>query len=346
MDLGDERALRLDIFDALRALVEERGGSVTRADLLDFQAGDFAIQLIDRNRGIRNPKILASTLSIMSKPDSPYDDAIVGESLFSYSYREGPIDAGDNVKLRRAADTQLPLILLRWIKVGDDIRYLPVFPVYVVADDPANRRILLALDESLRDVSDPQHLTETERRYVQRVTKQRLHQPQFRSRVLLAYRNRCAVCRLGRAQLLEAAHIIGDKEVHGIADIPNGLSLCKIHHAAYDQNLMGISPDCRVHIGPALAQADNEGPILKFGLKGMSDVRLTLPDKKSLHPARDRLAERFEQFQKGDIAFPTTGSGSYGLANVDFQKTTPVTIGTNFPLVDFTSADTRSADAK
>lgn len=325
-------------------MVEERGGSVTRADLFDFRVGDLPIQLIDRNRGIRNPKTFASTLSIMSKPDSPYVDAIVGDSLFSYAYRDGSIDAGDNVKLRKSADTQLPLILLRWIKVGDAIRYLPIFPVYAVADDPENRRILLALDESLRDVSDPQHLSETERRYVQRVTKQRLHQPQFRSRVLLAYKNRCAVCRLGRPQLLEAAHIIGDTEVHGIADIPNGLSLCRIHHAAYDRNLMGISPDCRVHIGPVLAAADNEGPILKFGLKGMSHVRLTLPDKKALHPAPDRLAERFEQFLSGESTPHPTQLGSEQLANVDVQKTASVLIGPQFPLTDVTSTEARSAE--
>lgn len=309
--------------------MEERGGSVTRADLLDFRVNNVGIQLIDRNRGIRNPQIFSSTLSIMSKPDSPYDDAIVGDSLFSYAYRDGPIDAGDNVKLRKSADTQLPLILLRWIKVGGDIRYLPIFPVYVVADDPANRRILLALDESVRDVSDPQHLTATERRYVQRMTEQRLHQPQFRSRVLLAYKNRCAVCRLGRPQLLEAAHIIGDKEEHGIADIPNGLSLCRIHHTAYDRNLMGISPDCRVHIGPALAAAHNEGPILKFGLKGMAGVRLTLPDRKSLHPAPERLAKRFDQFL-------ATGSAPRSLSTsgvrIDVQKVSSIPLESTFPL--------------
>ncbi|WP_084759969.1 HNH endonuclease [Nocardia mangyaensis] len=326
MDLEDEWALRRDIFDVLRELVDARGGAVTRADLLEFRAGTYAIQLVDRNRGIRNPQVLASTLSIMSKPDSPYADEEVGDSLFSYAYREGPIDAGDNVKLRRSALTKLPLILLRWIKVGTEIRYLPVFPVYVVADDPANRRVLIALDESLRQVSDPQHLTETERRYVQRMTSQRLHQPQFRSRVLMAYGNRCAVCRLGRPQLLEAAHIIGDKKAHGIADIPNGLSLCSIHHAAYDRNMIGISPDYRVHIGPTLAEADNEGPILEFGFKGLNNVLLTLPDKKRFHPAGDRLAERFQEFLTGTThAHPTAP----GAIKPDFQRITPVTMGTD-----------------
>ncbi|MFD4438374.1 hypothetical protein ACFWPK_01195 [Nocardia sp. NPDC058519] len=106
MDLGDERALRSDIFFALRRLVEERGGSVTRADLLEFQVGDYPIQLVDRNRGIRNPKGFASTLSIMSKPGSPYEDEVVGDSLFTYDYREGPIDVGDNIKLRKSAETE------------------------------------------------------------------------------------------------------------------------------------------------------------------------------------------------------------------------------------------------
>ncbi|MFE5477772.1 HNH endonuclease [Nocardia sp. NPDC056541] len=321
MGHGDEYAFRSKIFHALRQLVDERGGFVTRADLLEFKVGDDPIQLVDRNRGIRNPKGLASTLSIMSKPGSPYEDEVVGDSLFTYDYREGPIDVGDNIKLRKSAETELPLILLRWIKVGPDIRYLPIFPVYVVADDPTNRRVLLALDESLRGVSDPQHLTQTERRYVQRITNQRLHQPQFRSRVLMAYGNRCAVCRLGRPQLLEAAHIISDGKEHGIADIPNGLSLCKIHHAAYDRNLMGISDDYRVHIGSVLAKADDEGPILEFGLQGMDDVHLTLPDKKAFYPAPERLAERFSEFVNGDKAFR--------VGKVDFQRTEPIVVGSH-----------------
>ncbi|MEV0768105.1 HNH endonuclease [Nocardia salmonicida] len=325
MDLGDEHTFRSKIFQALRQLVDERGGFVTRADLWDFKVGDEPIQLVDRNRGIRNPQGFASTLSIMSKPGSPYEDEVVGDSLFTYDYREGPIDVGDNIKLRKSAETELPLILLRWMKVGADIRYLPIFPVYVVADDPTNRRVLLAIDESLRGVSDPQHLSATERRYVQRMTNQRLHQPQFRSRVLMAYGNRCAVCRLARPQLLEAAHIISDGKEHGIADIPNGLSLCKIHHSAYDRNLMGISSDYRVHIGSVLAKADDEGPILKFGLQDMDDVQLTLPTKKVFYPAPERLAERFSEFMNGDKAFR--------VGRVDFQRIEPVIAGSGLGTV-------------
>lgn len=298
MDLREELALRLAIFDELERVTSGKGGVLTRADLWDFHVGDQQIQLVDRNRGIRNPRNMASTLSILSKPGSPYADEIVGESLFGYDYREGPIDSGDNVKLRRAFETQLPLILLRWIDV-DAIRYVPIFPVYVVADDPAGRRVVLAIDERLKDVKDPLHLTQIERRYAQRLTKQRLHQPQFRSRVLMAYKSRCTVCRLGRPQLLEAAHIVADSKSHGNADINNGLSLCKIHHSAYDQNLVGISPDFEVRIGPELMSADDEGPVLRYGLQGLDRSTLTLPLKTRFHPSRDNLAERFAEFQKG-----------------------------------------------
>ena len=43
----------------------------------------------------------------------------------------------------------------------------------------------------------------------------RVHQARFRGRVLPAYGERCAICRLKESRLLDAAHIAGDLEVHG-----------------------------------------------------------------------------------------------------------------------------------
>lgn len=315
MDLDAELALRAEIFSTLDQLVAARGGALTRAELFDFQLRGQQLPLVDRNRGIRNPAQLMSTLSIMTKPDSEYSDEVVGESLHSYAYTKGPIDKGDNVKLRHSVKTRLPMILLQWINV-DGIRYIPVYPVYAINDDPVNRRIILALDEKLLDVEDSMHLSKVEKRYAQRIADQRLHQPQFRSQVLFAYKQRCAVCRLGRPELLEAAHIISDKKSHGTAEIPNGLSLCRIHHAAFDCNLVGFSPDLRVHVGPALMEAENEGPILKFALKGLHNSKLFVPIKKKYKPSEDRLAERFEEFLS-DKAAPK-------LANMDFARTEPV----------------------
>ena len=56
------------------------------------------------------------------------------------------------------------------------------------------------------------------------------------------------------------AHIVPDTEQLGIPTTPNGLALCKIHHAAYDQNMLGVSPDYRVVINrEVLAEVD--GPM-------------------------------------------------------------------------------------
>ena len=56
------------------------------------------------------------------------------------------------------------------------------------------------------------------------------------------------MCALRHAQLLDAAHIVPDREEHGIAAARNGLALCKIHHAAYDSFVLGIGPDLVVEI--------------------------------------------------------------------------------------------------
>ncbi len=249
----------------------------------------------------------------MSTPNGPYSDEVVGESLHSYAYTVGDINKGDNRKLRRSVETRLPMIFLQWIDV-DGIRYVPIYPVYAIQDDPENRKIIIALDKKLLDVADPLHLSPVEKRYAQRVTEQRLHQPQFRSQVLIAYKKRCAVCRLARPELLEAAHIIADKKLHGSAEIANGLSLCRIHHAAFDTNLIGFSPDLRVHVGATLRAAENEGPILKFALRGLQSAELMVPETEQYRPSPERLAERFEEFR---TAQPLTKVANMDVASVE-----------------------------
>lgn len=245
MNLDEERALREQIMHALTtAIANSPDGSLSRDALSAFDVDGQPLRLIDRNRGIWNPRTLQATLSIVSSPDGPYADEALAGGLFRYDYRAGS-DAGDNTKLRRSHELDLPIILLRKIATGS---YVPVFPVYVVADDRRNRQVYIALDESLRFLRDPLHPTPDERRYSQRVARQRLHQPAFRAKVLRAYEVRCAVCTLRHGNLLDAAHIIADINDTGTPVVPNGLSLCKIHHAAYDANLLGISADYDIHI--------------------------------------------------------------------------------------------------
>src|SRR5215203_462759 len=74
--------------------------------------------------------------------------------------------------------------------------------------------------------------------------------------------------------------------------IVNGLSLSKIHHAAYDANLIGVDPDGAVHVSDRLLSL-HDGPMLEQGLKGMKGRRLRPPLRGEDCPDRDRLAIRF-----------------------------------------------------
>jgi putative restriction endonuclease len=234
-----------------------------------------------------------SALSINTSANSPYDDETVPEGFF-YAYRAGAPDQPDNRALRAARMSQAPLVYFVATRPG---WYKPIYPVYVVEDDLIARRVLVSpgrmvgpLDEQEpMPVEDP-----LERKYAVRETRVRLHQARFRGRVLVAYSSLCAICRLKESRLLDAAHIAGDLEENGEPIIPNGLSLCSIHHRAFDQDLVGVSPDYEVHVAKRLLE-DDDGPMLEL-LKGFHAKSITVPSRPAWRPDRMRLAKRFERF--------------------------------------------------
>jgi len=137
-----------------------------------------------------------------------------------------------------------------------------------------------------------------ERRYALREVKARLHQASFRDAVLAAYGGRCAISRLPEPRLLDAAHIVMDADEQlGQPIVSNGLPLTKIHHAAFDANLIGIDADFRIHVADRLLDI-HDGPFLEQGLKTIAGSLIQLPRRREDHPDRDRLALRFEQFRK------------------------------------------------
>lgn len=271
----------------LAELMAASGGVVTRAQLEAFTYRGEPLKLIDQSRGIRNPRELVATLSILSQPKGPYDDVETADGLLRYAYRAGDPDGGDNRKLRRAADLGLPLVLLQGLSAGV---FVPTFPVYVVADDPVGRFVEIAVDEDLRYLPR----TADTREYAERLTRLRLHQPVFRARVLRAYERTCAICRLKHVDLLDAAHILSDAD-GGQPVVSNGLSLCKIHHAAYDRGILGVRADYVVQVR-ADVLLEEDGPMLKHGIQAVHDVRLTLPSRIADLPDRDLLAQRFAAF--------------------------------------------------
>ncbi|GAA4129677.1 HNH endonuclease [Nocardioides fonticola] len=295
-DLSLELAKRYALMNALGT--EFARSAVLTSEWLgrvDFGFGPERIK--DVGKGIWNPRSYAGTLTIVSDPYSEYDDGDHGDSLYRYSYERRPRgqdpQGGSNIKLRMAMDLGLPIVMLR--KVADG-RFVPVMPVYVVKEEPEHRRFLLALDEGLRFLPDPSHLTDDQRRYAERVVRQRLHQPEFRSRVLSAYEIRCAVCDLRKAPLLDAAHITADSVDDGLSVVANGMALCKIHHAAYDENILGISPDYVVHINREILD-EVDGPMLRYGLQEMDRRGIWTPRSSSERPDKARLSARFEEFK-------------------------------------------------
>jgi putative restriction endonuclease len=137
-----------------------------------------------------------------------------------------------------------------------------------------------------------------ERRYTVREVKARLHPPSFRDAVLATYRGRCAISRLPEPRLLDAAHIVVDAhEQLGQPIVTNGLPLSRIHHAAFDANLIGIDPDFRIHVSDRLLEI-HDGPFLELGLKGIAGQVIQLLRRSEDRPDRDRLARRFEEFKK------------------------------------------------
>jgi putative restriction endonuclease len=194
-------------------------------------------------------------------------------------------------------ELQSPLVHFEGLEPG---LYFARYPVYIVGDDPGALTFHVLADELASPRSDlllGERSDDARRKYVTRLTVQRLHQARFRVQVLRAYQNSCTVCGLRHRPLLDAAHILPDKDPRSVPIVPNGLGLCKLHHAALDANIIGIRPDLVVEVRADVLQ-EIDGPMLEHGLQEMSGRRITIPRRADQHPRQAFLAERFELFKE------------------------------------------------
>ena len=278
------------------------GGTVpiTREQLAnDFQPGGVRFPLVDRGRGIRKPEHWRAPLSILTAvPRSgrprPYEDEEGPDGLHRYKLRRDEGGSAENQGLRIAMREQVPLIWFYGVSPGV---FNAIFPVWLTAEERNLDQFVIALTEGQRTIQPNSRVEDTFRRYLIAETKRRLHQPVFASQVMLAYETRCAVCRIGHRELLDAAHIIADSSPRGLPVLPNGLALCKIHHAAYDRNILGIRPDYTVEIHNRLL-SELDGPMLRHGLQDHHGQPLMqIPRRRSDRPDPVRLEERYAQFR-------------------------------------------------
>ena len=302
--------LRAALFARIQLLRDRYAGRIPRDELSDgITIRGERIPIWNYQKGIFKPAALGrdgAALTIQTSAESPYEDTRDPEAgHFLYKYRGTDPGHPDNVALRNAMYTQRPLLYLVAVDPGV---YDAIFPVYVVGDDPARLEFTLVADEAHAvagaaadvgalgtSVAD-NAMTAARRGYLTRAVMQRLHQQHFRRIVLHAYREQCAICRLRHAELLDAAHILEDRDPRGEPLITNGLGLCKIHHSAYDANIVGIDPDARVHVREDIL-VEIDGPMLRHGLQEVHGSRLILPRNVEHRPNRDFLAERFDRFR-------------------------------------------------
>ncbi len=293
----NDNSIRISAFSWLKEQTNLYGDVLPRKILEQgFYYNNQRITLVGP-QGIWKPKILDLPISITTISNGPYDDSFNEKGLLKYKYRGTDPNHPNNAGLCNLMNQKIPLIYFHQIDVG---KYLVTWPVYLINEDRNNLSFIVVVDNIIQTndtnaniVSETQ--VEYRRYYLTAQIKQRLHQRSFRERVLNAYNEQCTFCTLKHRELLDAAHIIPDNEKDGQPIVLNGLSLCKIHHAAFDTNILGVSPDYNIKVRKDILD-EVDGPMLKYGLQSLNNKKLILPHNKIDWPDKNRLSTRYNKF--------------------------------------------------
>lgn len=307
-----DHTIRTAAFAWLTEQVDRRGDVLPWKVLQrGFELDEERISLVSMP-GIFKPRMMDLPLSIRSSPGGPYEDHFGPDGFLRYDYRGTDPTHPDNVGLRQAWREGVPLVYFFGISKG---KYLAAWPVFIVDDRPADLQFSVAVDDARhagllrpeqphaemgreRGPPLPDAGDQARREYVTAVVRRRLHQRTFRERVLDAYRRQCTLCRLRHEELLDAAHIIPDSSEEGIPEVSNGLALCKLHHAAFDRNFVGIRPDHVVEVRPDLMD-EEDGPTLLHAIQGIHGSRIVVPRRREARPDGERLEARYREFREG-----------------------------------------------
>ena len=117
---------------------------------------------------------------------------------------------------------------------------------------------------------------------------QREGQAQFHTMVSIAYDHKCCISGEKTPELLQAAHIQDyiSKESH---HIQNGLLLRVDLHTLFDNGLLAIDSDYRIHISSLVQSPEYR----KF-----DNMVISLPNHSSLYPSKDALKYKLGSFRK------------------------------------------------
>ncbi|MEQ8520420.1 MAG: HNH endonuclease [Cytophagales bacterium] len=193
-----------------------------------------------------------------------------GKTLILGWWREGEVFAGFDYNMHTAVLGASPSIQLRepalrkahikgvapWVKDNQEIAiaFRPDFMVEYIR----NLESLHSFGESAQDLEVLEEVTENpdevndaeisgvtvERQTAIVSVKKKIRDNSFKSRVLTSYSNRCAFCGV-QLKLIDAAHILPVQH-DGTDETSNGISLCALHHRAYDRNLVTFNNEYRI----------------------------------------------------------------------------------------------------
>ncbi len=309
-DADLDTRMRMAAFEHVRTLSRLRQ-ELTAAELKGgFPFEGNRVPLLNPQMGIFKPQAMRYLLSIRTVYPKAgarvwYDDQRhvlrqidEGAEEVDYAFMGNNPDAAPNRWLRDACESRVPIIYFVGFAPGLYQAFLPSFISGWTGVDRRARVVFGRQDLEFGSALTAMQFTESsiERQYSMGQVRQRLHQSNFRAAVLKAYDGRCAITGLPEPMLLDAAHIIPDRdEKLGQPVISNGLPLSKLHHAAFDGNLIGIDQDRRVHVAKRLQEL-HDGPTLK-AIQEMHGRTLSPPRRPCDAPDPNRLKLRFEQFR-------------------------------------------------
>ena len=322
---GDpDREIRAAAFEAIeRVAIQNQGLIPWRSIARGFQFRDDQVHFASKALGIFKPRQMSAALSIRTGVprkgrQSHYRDQLIRadstSGLIHYDLASGKSSARDNRNLFEAYERGSPLIYFLGVEPA---LYEALWPVWIVKVNESEGRVFLAapdtIDAEINSVeavrreqqtrefeggiergSEPPNLMQINRTYSLVRAKRRNHQAWFSSRIKSVYGYKCALSGLPLRNLLVGAHILPDAE-DGPAHVTNGICMSTLHHTAYDTNLIGIDPGCRVHVSRRVL-ASKDGPLLET-LRTLNHQKIRLPADTRAHPNRDYLERRFTQYQ-------------------------------------------------
>jgi len=293
----DDSAIRRAAFEYVNVVTGGGERPITWRELQRFEFRGRQIHLVSQ-QGIFKPAVLELPISIRTTapaPDGsrPYEDEVSDDGMLLYKYRGTDPTHRENVLLRRAMESGTTLLYLQGVAKG----VYDASGAAIIDDDPGGLVFGVAL-LPLQGVTAGLglDLDLAQRRYYLTEVKKRANQQSFRYSVLRAYRTQCSICRLRHEELLDAAHIVADAR-GGLPVVTNGLSMCKIHHAAFDHNIVGVRPDMVAEVRTDVLE-EVDGPMLEHGIQAVHGRKLIIPRNTSSRPDAENLERRYSEFRQ------------------------------------------------